>query len=137
MRVAGRENVEGRELLMIDGDPRPGYQPKLKDAKYLTKFRIRAWIDQATEQWVKLDAEAIDNISWGAFLVKINKGMHLEIMQTRVNDEVWLPQRVEVKLGGRALFKSLNMEIDASYRDYKKFRTDVKISEPTPIPENN
>jgi hypothetical protein len=133
MKVAGVENVDGRELLIIDGDPRPGYKPKLKDAKYLPKFRVRGWIDRATEQWVKLDADAIDNISWGAFLVKINKGMRLEIAQTLVNNEVWLPQRVQVKLGGRALFKSLNMEIDVTYRNYRKFRTDVRISGPIAV----
>lgn len=133
MRVESVENVQGRELLVIDGEPRPGYQPKLKDAKYLPKFRVRAWIDQASEQWVKLEAEAIDNISWGAFLVKINKGMRLEIAQTHVNDEVWLPQRIQLKMGGRALFKSLNMEFDVTYRDYRKFRTDVKISDPVAV----
>jgi hypothetical protein len=133
MRVAGVENAQGRELLIVDGDPRPGYQPKLKDAKYLPKFRVKAWIDRASEQWVKLEAEAIDNISWGAFLVKINKGMRLEIVQIHVNDEVWLPQQIQLKLGGRTLFKSLNMEVDVTYRDYKRFRTDVKISDPITV----
>lgn len=135
MKVSGTDNVDGHEVLIIDGNPRPDFQPKMKDAKYLKDFKLRAWIDPQMEQWVKLDAEAIDNISWGAFLVKINKGMHLQIQQTHVNDDIWLPQRLQLKLGGRALFKSLNYDIDVTFRDYRKFRTDVKISEPTEISE--
>lgn len=136
-KVSGSEKLQGREVVVIDADPKPGYQPKLKDAKYLPKFKLRGWIDPKTDQWVKLNAEAIDNISWGAFLVRINKGMRFELEQTHVNDEVWLPERVQAKLGGRALlFKSLNVELDVSFRDYKKFRTDVKISEPREVVEN-
>lgn len=134
-RVSGTEKLQGRELTIIDGDPKPDYQPKLKDAKYLVKFRLRGWIDRQAEQWVKMDAEAIDDLSWGAFLVKINKGTRFEILQTLVNDEVWLPQNFSLKVSGRALFKGLNLEFETVFRDYKKFRTDVKISEPKEVSE--
>src|SRR5579863_935580 len=43
---AGVENVDGREAYVIDGTPRPGFQPHLKYANYLSKFRFRAWIDK-------------------------------------------------------------------------------------------
>ena len=44
-----------------------------------------------------------------------------------MNDEVWLPKHVALKLDARVLFKGLNVESDVTYRDYKKFRTDTKI----------
>jgi hypothetical protein len=48
---------------------------------------------------------------------------------TRVNDEVWLPRHVQLHFDARvALFKSFDEDVDQTYRDYKKFRTDTKIT---------
>jgi hypothetical protein len=127
-RLIGTENLDGRETYVIEAEPRPDFRPRLKDAKILPKFRFRAWIDQAESQWVKLDAECIDTVSVGWFLARIHKGSRLLIDQTRVNDEVWLPRHVAVKVDVRvALLKNFNLEADVTYRDYKKFRTDTKI----------
>lgn len=127
-RLIGIESLDGRETYVIDAEPRPDFQPHLKDAKVLPKFRFRAWIDRAESQWVKLDAECIDTVSVGWFLARIHKGSRLLIDQTRINDEVWLPRHVAVKVDVRvALLKNFNLDADVTYRDYKKFRTDTKI----------
>jgi hypothetical protein len=42
----GTETLGGREAWVIDATPRPGYEPHMKDAKFLPKFRFRAWIDK-------------------------------------------------------------------------------------------
>jgi hypothetical protein len=127
-RFAGEENVDGRETEVIDGDPRPGYEPHMKDAKFLPKFRFRVWLDRAEKQWVKLDIQCVDTVSVGLFLVRLHKGSNIQIEQVRVNDEVWLPRQVSLKLDARvALLKGLNIAEDVTYRDYKKFRTDSKI----------
>ena len=127
-RLIGTEKLDGREAYVIDAEPRPDFQPHLKEARVLPKFRFRAWIDQAESQWVKLEAECIDTVSVGWFLARIHKGSRLLIDQTRVNDEVWLPRHVAVKVDVRvALLKNFNLEADVTYRDYRKFRTDTKI----------
>jgi len=127
-RLGGEENLDGRETLVIDAEPRPGYEPHMKDAKFLPKFRFRVWMDRAEKQWVKLDLQCIDTVSVGLFLVRLHKGSNIQIEQTRVNDEVWLPRHVALKLDARlALLKGLNMAEDVTYRDYRKFRTDTKI----------
>jgi hypothetical protein len=127
-RLIGMENLDGRETYVIDAEPRPDFQAHFKEAKVLPKFRFRAWIDQAESQWVKLDAECIDTVSVGWFLARIHKGSRLLIDQTRINDEVWLPRHVALKVDVRvALLKNFNVEADVTYRDYKKFRTDTKI----------
>jgi hypothetical protein len=127
-RLIGMENLDGREAYVIDAEPRPDFQPHSKEAKVLPKFRFRAWIDQAESQWVKLDAECIDTVSLGWFLARIHQGSRLLIDQTRINDEVWLPRHVAIKVDVRvALLKNFNLEADVTYRDYKKFRTDTKI----------
>jgi len=127
-RSQGIESYEGRPTYVIDADPRPGYEPHGKNAKFLPKFRFRLWLDQKDVQWVKLDIQCIDTASVGLFLARIHKGSNIQIEQTRVNDEVWLPRHVSLKLDARiALIKGVNLSEEATYRDYKKFRTDTKI----------
>jgi hypothetical protein len=127
-KLVGIDALAGRDTYVIDGEPRPGYEPHLKDAKMLPKFRFRAWIDKDESQWKKLDIQCIDTVSFGLFLARIHKGSRIVIEQTRVNDEVWLPQHINVKVDARlALLKDFNVEDDITYRDYKKFRTDTKI----------
>jgi hypothetical protein len=127
-RLAGIESLSGRDTYVIDGEPRPGYQAHLKEAKILPKFRFRAWIDKDESQWKKLDIQCIDTVSFGLFLARIHKGSRITIEQTRINDEVWLPQHVNVKVDVRlALLKDFNVEDDITYRDYKKFRIGTKI----------
>jgi hypothetical protein len=127
-RYAGEATQDGRKSLVIDAEPRPGYEPHMKDAKFLPKFSFRVWLDEAEKQWVKLDIRCIDTVSVGLFLLRLHKGSNIQIEQVRVNDEVWLPRHVALKLDARlALLKGINLEEDVTFRDYKKFRTDTRI----------
>ncbi len=128
-QLIGAELIDGRDTWVLEGEPRPGYEPKQRNAKILGKFKGRVWIDKAEAQWVKLDIMAIDTISFGFVLARIHKGTHLIIELTRVNDEVWLPRRVQLHFDARvALFKSYDDDVEQTYREYKKFRSDTKIT---------
>jgi hypothetical protein len=129
--VAGLESIDGRDTYVIDADPRPGFQAHRKEAKYLSKVRGRIWIDKTESQWVKLDVAAIDTLSFGLFLARVHRGTHIVVEQTRINDEVWLPKHVWMKLDAKvALLKNYNLTDDITYADYKKFRTGTKIVQP-------
>jgi hypothetical protein len=124
----GVENLEGRPTYVIDGDPKPGYEPQLKEAKILPKFRFRAWIDKDEVQWKKLDIQCIDTVSFGLFLARVHKGSRIVIEQTHFNDEVWLPQHLALNVDVRlALLKNFDVALDDTFSNYKKFRTDTKI----------
>ncbi len=128
-RLLGSEIIDGHDTWVLEGEPRPGYQPKAKDAGMLRNFKGRVWIDKAEEQWVKLDVTVIDTISWGFLLARFHKGTHAVVEMTEVNQEVWLPKQVEFHLDVRlALLKGVDEDIEQTYRDYKKFRTDTKIT---------
>ena len=128
-RLVGSETLDGRDTWVIEGEPRAGYQPKERSTKIVSKFKGRIWIDKTEAQWVKLDIVAIDSISVGWFLARIHKGMHIEAEQTKINDEVWLPKHVAAQVGARlVLLKSVNEDVEETFRDYKKFRTDSKIT---------
>ncbi|SRR5258708_4175177 len=127
-KLVGAATLGGRETWVIDGEPRPGFEPHLKESKFLSKFRGRVWIDKSDLQLAKLDVECLDTISWGLFLARFHKGSRFMLEQTRVNDEIWLPLHMTAKVDVRlALLKNFNVDMDQTFRDYKKFRTSAKI----------
>ena len=128
-RLIGSEAINGRDAWVLEGEPRPGYEPRQRSAKILTKFKGRVWIDKAATQWVKLDITAIDTISVGFVLARIHKGTHVVVELIRVNDEVWLPKHVQFHVDARiALFKNYDEDVEQTFRDYKKFRSDSRIT---------
>lgn len=127
-KLVGTELVGGREAWVIDGEPRPEFEPHMKESKFLSKFHGRVWIDKDDLQLAKMDIEAIDTVSIGWVLARIHRGTRVMLEQTRVNEEVWLPRHLTFKLDARvALLKGYKIDGDQTYRDYKKFRTSSKI----------
>jgi hypothetical protein len=128
-RLVGSEAVDDLETWVLDAEPRPGYEPRQRGSKMLTKFKGRVWINKSDAQMVKVDMTAIDTLSFGWLLARIHPGTHVVLEQTRINDEVWLPKHLAVHVDARvALFKNLDEDVDVSYRDYKKFRAETKIT---------
>ena len=114
------EEWNGHMCYVIQADPKPGFQPRSKDGKYLPKFRGKIWVDQRELQWAKVDLEMVDTISFGWFVARLNKGTHVEVEQARVSGDVWLPTQVHVRMQGRvALVQDVNYDVTRTYRDYK------------------
>ena len=135
-RLDGIEQLDGRETYVISAEPRSDYHPHSRETGFLPKVRFRAWIDKNELQWKKADIQFSDTVSFGLILARLHKGSRVLIEQARVNDEVWLPQHVEVKVDARlALLMGLNMDFDTTFRDYKKFRSDSKLIVGTEQPD--
>ena len=127
-KLIGSEAVDGRPAWVIDGEPRPGYVPHMKEARFLPKFHGRVWIDKADLQLSKMDVECLDTISWGLFLARFHKGSRIMLEQTRVNDEVWLPAHLTAKIDVRlGLVKNFDVQLEQAFRDYKKFGSSTKV----------
>jgi hypothetical protein len=130
----GIEKVNGRDAYKISAEPRPGYEPKSRFARILPKFHFKVWIDTQDRQWAKIEAEALGDVSFGLFLVRIHKDSHFSLEQTRVNDEVWLPQHIHGRIDARILLvKGFNQELDFTYRDYKKYRAEIRFGPTEPV----
>jgi hypothetical protein len=128
VKLEGESIVDGRPVWVVSGSPRPGAQPKTHDAQVLLKVRGRMWIDKATYQWAKVEAETTATISWGVFLARLAPGAKMTFEQTAVTPELWLPKRLFVTGSGRlALFKHLIEDQEIQWSKYKKFSVESKI----------
>ena len=127
-RILGEEILNGRSAYVVMGDPRQDFRPRLNAARVLPKLRPKLWIDKDGYQWLKLEADVIDTITWGGFLVRLHPGSHIALEQSLVNNEAWLPFHAHISFDARvALVKAIRLDVDAQFSDYKKFRTDTKI----------
>ena len=126
--IVGEDRVDGHDAYVVQANPRVGFHPTQPHADILSKVRGKIWIDKKDYGWIKLEAETLDTISWGLFLVRIHKGTQMEFEQTRVNDEIWLPRRVSLNASARiALVANGTFDYELTFSQYKKFTSDVKI----------
>lgn len=133
-RLAGEEEVAGRDAYIIDATPRPGYKPVHTRAGILRNVKFRVWIEKSTYRWINVDVEVIKPFSLGWVLARLHERSRIHIEQTWVNDEVWMPNRIFLNLDGRVLLvKGFAMEMEITYRDYRKFRVDTKITSPAVV----
>jgi hypothetical protein len=121
--LVGREMVGAYPALVALLEPRPTYSAKSDETRLLKKFRVRAWVHETEFQVVKIEAESIDDVTFGwGVLGRLHKGAYTTFERRKVNDEVWLPARVHIKGTGRAvLFRRFTLDSVTEWFDYKKF----------------
>ncbi|MEI9976418.1 MAG: hypothetical protein WDO73_32800 [Ignavibacteriota bacterium] len=81
LRVEGSDTIDGQEVWVVSGTPKPGYRAKTRDGAALAKVRGKMWIEKAGYQWVRVEAETIDTISFGIFLARLSPGAKLVLEQ--------------------------------------------------------
>ena len=128
-RLRGEELVNGRPAYVIEGTPRPGYRAKSSEGRLiLPHIKITTWLDKADKNWVRLNAEVIEPISWAFCLVRLAPGTRFELQQTYINNEVWLPQFVRVTASARvALVKKVNKQQEHTFKNFRRFQTDSQV----------
>jgi hypothetical protein len=128
LRVEGESNADGRPAWLISGAPRAGAQPKSSDAKMLLRIRGRLWIDKASCQWTRVEAETTDTISWGMVLVRVKPGARLIFEQTQVTSDLFFPKFLSVSGKARVgVVKRFDEEQVFRWGNYQKFSVDSKV----------
>jgi hypothetical protein len=135
-RLFGDGTLDGRSVFIIDATPRQGYQARSGTAKVFRSLKGRFWVDQQDRQIVKVEAEVIETISLGLFLVRVAKGSHATLELTSIRDGVWLPDRLEVFGSARlGLLKALRIEQTTHYSRYSSAPADVLAIYPAAGPD--
>jgi len=84
-------------------------------------MKARFWIAKSDSQWLKMEAETLDTISFGGILVRLAKGSNLEMEQGRVDAGLCMPKRFLIRATARvALFKVYRTEIEYTLSDFRR-----------------
>ena len=127
LKLARAETIDGLPVWVIEATPRPDFHPSVKHADMLKKVRGKVWIDQSNYQWVRAEAEVVQPITFGGFLATLGRGARMTFLQTRVNEEVWLPAKVTARIDGRLLMKHFSVAAETTFSDYRKFQVDSRL----------
>lgn len=119
--LQGEQKLEGHSVYVIRATPRPGYRPPDYQAKVLTGMEGMLWIDQATFQWVRVEAEVIHPVWIEGPLAQVEPGTEFFLEKTPVDNGIWLPKRFVMKARAKvlALFSHHTGE-DETYWGYRK-----------------
>ncbi len=125
--MAGRERIEGRDTIALTLEPKANSKPVTREGKWMQYFRCRAWISESDHELVKLNVEAIRdaNIGFG-ILARMNTGTVMSFTRRFINNEVWLPARVDYTIKARVLMlKRFLQGGTIEFSNYRKFTVDT------------
>jgi len=134
IRMVGREQIERHDTIAFSLTPRPEARPRTTEGKQMKHFTVKAWISETDYELVKLEAEAVDTLSFGlGVLARLHKGAQLSFLRRKVNGEVWLPAVVSYQGSARVgLLFTLRRGGTSEYSDYRKYSVDTSSAINTP-----
>jgi hypothetical protein len=119
-RIAGRVTEEGRTLVRLEFTPDAEFKPRTRAAETFRHVRGRVWIEPASGQVARLEAEIVRDIAlFGGVFGKIYRGGQFRLEQAPVVEEVWLPVRYEYRYSGRKFvfgFSKQEVTVASGYR---------------------
>lgn len=123
-----REMLSGRETIVFDFRPRPGFKPKNREESLIAKLIGVVWIDPVDKQVIRLEARLAEGFKMaGGLLVSLKPGAALVIEQTRMEQGVWLPRFAQVNLSVKVLlFGGGDYNKTIEWSEYRHFAGDVK-----------
>jgi hypothetical protein len=119
-QLLGEEVVDGRPAYVLQATPHPGYHPQGKYGKMFAKVEGTLWVDKQDLGWIKVDGQVVQPFSMGLFLARVLRGSQIKMEQTRVDDGIWMPERIEVRAAAKIFFvKSLLIDRVLTYSEYR------------------
>jgi hypothetical protein len=130
-----RENFRGRDTIVFDFRPRPGFRPTNRGESIASKLSGVVWVDPADRQVVRLEARLVESFKiGGGLMASVKPGSAFAFEQTRLAEGVWLPRLSQINVSARImLFAGLSINRNEEFSDYKRFDAntdDGKIDAP-------
>src|SRR5579859_5868088 len=90
--LAGEAQVDGHSCWLLEAEPKADYEASDHEGKVLKGMKGQLWIDEATNQWVKVHAEVVKPVSFFGFLAKVGPGTEFDLEQEPVANGIWFPK---------------------------------------------
>jgi hypothetical protein len=127
VRMTGRETMDGHDTIAFALTPQPRAVPRTDSGKMMHHFKARAWISESDHELVRVQVEAVDNVSFGlGLLARLHKGATATYQRRKVNDEIWLPAKVTYVGSGRLLLvRKMRKGGTSDFSNYRKFSVET------------
>jgi hypothetical protein len=129
IKMVGREAIEGHDTIAFSLTPKAKSAPRTREGEIMSHFAVKAWVSESDHELVRLDANALDAVSFGLGLARLQKGAQLSFLRRKVNGEVWLPAVVNYSGSGRVgLVWTLRRSGTSEFSSYRKFSVDTSTA---------
>ncbi len=119
--LTGRDVIGGRPAIVVTFAPKPDVKPETREGKIAQHFRGRVWVLESEHQVARVEAEAMDDVSFVAGFVKLYKGFTATSTRVQLPDGNWLPGETRFVGRGRAFFfRTFDLDIVWKYYDYRR-----------------
>jgi len=118
--VVDEQQSEKGAFWLVEGKPKRGYVPSTHEGKVLAGMNVRFWIDKATCQWQRIEANVERPVSIYGLIAKVSPGTRFTLEQQPVSANVWLPSHFTMQLNATALgFIKKDSIQDETYGNYR------------------
>lgn len=133
--IAGFEQIDGRDAVVVESVPRPDAKPKDDAERSALGWKQKSWIDLTETMFARMEVESLNDTN------HMGKGTTTRIDFERVIDSapdgdqagqvVWLPRRIVSKGRFKMLWMDIRMTTEQTWTNYKKFHVDMRLLEDT------
>ncbi len=120
-KLVGEEKIGSFDTYVLEATPKAGYRPPNMQTQVLTGMEGKLWIDKASFQWVKVEAQVVHPVSIAGFMARVETGTRFELEKQPVAEGIWLPSHFSMQSRATILHvvKRSGHE-DETYSNYHK-----------------
>jgi hypothetical protein len=118
-----REDQHGRPAVVVAFAAKPDARPATRQGRIAKVFKGHAWVDEASREVTRVEAVAVDDVSFGGFIAKLYKGTQALLRREQIEPGIWMPTRVHLSGDVRALFRKTKIDYVLEWFDYRKLPT--------------
>ena len=122
-RITGSTVRGDRPAITVAFGARPDARSRTREGRIAQKFEGTAWIDAERHEVMHVEAVSIDDIPFGFGIVaRLGKGTTGSLTRAPVEPDLWMPTRLRLSGGGRALLflRKLSIDYAVDWFDYQR-----------------
>jgi len=121
--LTGRATRDGVQALVVTFSPKPNARPVTREGRIAQKFGGTVWIQESNFEVLRVEAKAVDDLSFGYGLVaRLSEGTTALLVREPVDDDIWMPTELRLTGRGRAALGLRRLVIDyvVEWFDYRR-----------------
>jgi hypothetical protein len=120
LNYAGRETIDGDEVLVVALKPRPQARVTTREGEWMKRSEGRMWVTENGNHVARLRIYAVNDLSigWGV-VARVDPGSGFDYTRKRIGD-AWVPLELTIEGTGRTLlFRRFQVKTVTTYSDHR------------------